>query len=110
MFRSFPRKRESREIPLGALGLRFRGDERKGDPVRPEHALVLLKTPPPARTAAFDFGKSPGEMALIDEPARQGYLGQREARVVQEPLCLRDAPHRKPGMWRCSGGLLERLG
>jgi len=36
MFRSFPRKRESREIPLGALGPRESGDERKGDPVRPE--------------------------------------------------------------------------
>jgi hypothetical protein len=28
MFRSFPRKRESREISLWTLGPRFRGDER----------------------------------------------------------------------------------
>ena len=30
MFRSFPRKRESRAISLRALGPRFRGDERVG--------------------------------------------------------------------------------
>jgi hypothetical protein len=30
MFRSFPRKRESRAILLRALGPRFRGDERVG--------------------------------------------------------------------------------
>ena len=51
---------------------------------RPENVqtLVLLKTPPPARTAALDFRKSPGEVALIDETARKESLCVRDAGIV----------------------------